>query len=270
NREKQDRAVLMQLFSRHVSPEVADTIWQQREEFMHEGRPRSRMLTATVLFTDVAGFTSISEKTDPQGLMNWLNTYLDTIAKTIMEHGGVIDDYFGDGIKANFGVPFPRTTEAEIRQDAINAVDCALAIEREVTLLNAAMQEQGRPTVKMRVGIFTGPVVAGSLGSTERLKYTTMGDAVNTASRLESFDKEVSDPEFMNRPYRILIGEQTLSFLNQQFETHRVGEAMLKGKDEKVTIYRVVGRVDRVIEEGRNELTETRGKRLVTANEADR
>jgi adenylate cyclase len=187
----------------------------------------------------------------------------------IMEHGGVIDDYLGDGIKANFGVPFPRTTEAEICQDAINAVDCALAMEHEMVRLNAEMQEHGRPPLKMRVGIFTGTVVAGSLGSAERLKYTTMGDTVNTASRLESFEKDLSDPEFADRPCRILIGEQTLRCLSQQFETRRFGEVMLKGKDEKVTVHRVVGRVEQAAQEKGSELTEVRAKRLVAANETD-
>jgi adenylate cyclase len=221
------------------------------------------------LFTDLVGFTSISEKTDPQALMDWINTYLNSVAKMIMENGGVIDDYFGDGIKANFGVPFPRTTEAEIRQDAINAVDCALAMEQEIVRLNAEMQGQGRPPLKMRVGIFTGTVVAGSLGSAERLKYTTMGDTVNTASRLESFEKDLPDPEFAERPCRILIGEQTLRRLNQQFETRKFGEVILKGKDESVTVHRVVGRVEGSARQKASQVTEAGAKRLVTANESD-
>jgi len=231
----------MQLFSRHVSPEVADAVWRQRDQFMDGGRPRSQKFMATVLFTDLKGFTSVSEKMDPQALLDWLNTYMEAMAQLVMDHGGVIDNYVGDSIKADFGVPLPRTTEAAIGQDAIAAVNCALAMEKELRRLNADWQEKNLPTVEMRIGIFTGPVVGGSLGSAQRLKYTTMGDTVNIASRLESHDKDHFDPDFADSPCRILIGEQTLRYLNQKFETKRIGEAFLKGKDEGVTIFRVVG-----------------------------
>lgn len=245
NQEKKERALLMQLFSRHVAPEVAETMWQQRDQFMDGGRPRSQKLIATVFFTDLKGFTSVSEKMDPQGLMDWLNAYMETMAQLVMDHGGVVDDYLGDAIKANFGVPLPRTTEVAISQDAVAAVNCALAMERELKRLNALWHQQNLPTVGMRIGIFTGAVVAGSLGSTQRLKYTTVGDTVNIAARLESFDKDLAAPDVANSPCRILIGEATLSYLDHQFETITVGEANLRGKDEKTIIYRVVGRKDR-------------------------
>ena len=241
NQEKRERAVLMQLFSRHVSPEVADAVWQQREQFMDGGRPRSQKFMATVLFTDLKGFTSVSEKMDPQALLDWLNTYMEAMAQSVMAHGGVIDNYIGDSIKADFGVPLPRTTEAAIAGDAVAAVKCALAMEKELRRLNTEWQQQNLPSVEMRVGIFTGPVVGGSLGSAQRLKYTTMGDTVNVASRLESFDKERFDPEFADSPCRILIGQETLRYLDHQFETKKVGSAILKGKDEEIMVYRVVG-----------------------------
>jgi adenylate cyclase len=244
----------MQLFSRHVSPEVAEAVWRQREQFMDGGRPRSQKFTATVLFTDLKAFTSISEKMDPQALLEWLNTYMEAMARLVMDHGGVIDNYVGDSIKADFGVPLPRTTEAAIAQDAVAAVNCALAMERELERLNADWQRQKLPTVEMRIGIFTGPVVGGSLGSAQRLKYTTIGNTVNVASRLESYDQDRFDPDFANRSCRILIGEQTLRYLNHQFETKRVGEAVLKGKNEPVTIFRVVSHArvssNSVVEQG--------------------
>jgi adenylate cyclase len=244
NQEKKERALLMQLFSRHVSPEVAEAIWQERDQFMDGGRPRSQKFTVTVLFTDLKGFTSVSEKIDPQALLDWLNLYMEAMAQLVMEHGGVVDDYFGDAIKADFGVPLPRVTQAEIAQDAVAAVNCALAMERELKRLNSSLQQQDLATVNMRIGIFTGPVVAGSLGSAQRLKYTTVGDTVNVASRLESFEKDLTDPDLAYSPCRILVGETTLRHLDHQFVTKKVGEANLKGKDEKVTIYRVIGRVE--------------------------
>jgi class 3 adenylate cyclase len=242
-REKEQRGTLMQLFSKHVSSQVAEALWQQRDQFLDGGRPRSQKLIATVMFTDLQGFTTVSEKLEPQALMDFLNTYMELVARMVMEHGGVVDDYFGDGVKVNFGVPVPRTTEAEIRADATNAVNCALALEQEMRRLNAHMKERNLPTLRMRVGIYTGPVVAGSLGSADRMKYTTLGDTVNTASRLESFDKELYLPHLEDSPCRILIGESTLLNLNGEFETQRVGELTLKGKQEKIAAYCLLRRL---------------------------
>jgi adenylate cyclase len=244
NKEKVERASLMRLFSQHVSREVAEVIWKERDQFLDGGRPRSQKLMATVLFTDLEGFTAPSEKMDPQALIEWLNRYLDAIARVVMEHGGVVDQYTGDGLKADFGVPLPRTTEAEISQDAVNAVDCALAMEEEIQRLNTFCREGNLPTVKMRIGIFTGPVVAGTLGSMKRLKYTTIGDTVNIASRLEGFSKNLTGFDFTNRACRVLIGESTLQYLGNQFRTEKVGEVSLKGKAEKITAHCLVGRVE--------------------------
>jgi adenylate cyclase len=142
-------------------------------------------------------------------------------------------------------VPLPRTTEAEISQDAVNAINCALAMERSLIQLNSGWQEQQLPTVGMRIGIFTGPLVAGTLGSAQRLEYTVIGDTVNTAARLESFDKDFLGPEGLDSPCRIIIGEATLYRLARQFETQNLGEVCLRGKDQKITIHCVIGRAGR-------------------------
>lgn len=244
NKERVERASLMQLFSKHVSQEVAEVIWKERDQFLDGGRPRSQMLISTVMFTDLEGFTAVAAKLDPQTLIDWLNTYLETMAQLVTEYGGIVDDYAGDGLKADFGVPLPRTTEAGISQDAVNAANCALAMEREIKRLNTFWQERKLPTANMRIGIFTGPVVAGSLGSTKRLKYTTIGDTVNIASRLESFSKNLTGFDFTNRACRVLIGESTLRYLGNQFRTEKVGELSLRGKAEKITAHCLVGRVD--------------------------
>ncbi len=204
SREKGQKAVLMQLFSKHVSPQVAESLWEQREQFLQGGRPRSQGLVVTSMFTDLQGFSTISEKQDPEILMKWLNTYLEMMTTTVMEHDGVVDDFFGDGIKINFGVPIPRNSEEEIAGDASNAVSCALAMERKMIKLNSMMVAQGYHPLRMRIGIYTGSVVAGSLGSADRMKYTTLGDTVNTAARLESFSKELDLPQLADRPCRIL------------------------------------------------------------------
>lgn len=244
NREKKDRGSLMQLFSRHVSKEIAETIWRQRDQILEGGRLRSQKSIVTVMFTDLKGFTTVSEKMDPQALIDWLNTYLEAMAQLVIEHGGIIDEYTGDGFKADFGIPLPRMTDADIRQDAVNAANCALAMEGESKRLNILWKEHNLPTVQMRIGIYTGTVVAGSLGSTQRLKYTTIGDTVNIASRLESFDKDLTGFDFTSSPCRILIGETTLNYLGTQYLTEKVGEVTLKGKTQKIAAYCLIGRAD--------------------------
>jgi adenylate cyclase len=238
--ERQQRTILMQLFSRHVSAEVVDAIWEQRDQFLDGGRPRSKHMIATVLFLDLKGYTGVAEKLDPEVLMGWLNMYLQTMAQVVIDSKGVIDDYAGDGLKANFGIPFARTTEAEICQDAVNAVGCALTMNRELNRLNTRLREQHLPTVGMRIGIHTGPVVAGSIGSAQRLKYTTIGDTVNTAARIESLvlDQEESVPS--SSSCRILIGESTLQYVDREFRIQRVGHIILKGKEHPITVYRVI------------------------------
>ena len=239
--ETVERAALMQLFSRHVSKEVADGIWRDREQFLDGQRPRPQQLIATVLFTDLAGFTSVSEKLPPEKLMDWLNECMEPMARLVSAHGGVIEQYSGDAIVAVFGVPIARKNEAEINQDAINAVSCALAMGGVLRDLNLRWLERNRPTTAMRIGIYTGPMVAGSLGGADRLEYVVIGDTVNIASRLESFDKDLFMRSLASNPCRVLIGEATLSRLGERFVTEKVGQVSLKGKEERIHVYRVVG-----------------------------
>jgi adenylate cyclase len=235
--ERKQRALLMQIFSKHVSKEVAGSLWEQREQFLRNGRPRSQKLVMTAFFSDLRGFTTVSEKMDPQDLMDWLNNYMERMTGIIMARGGIIDDFAGDGIKANFGLPLPEQNESVIRRDALSAVRSALDMEREMHQLNTHWRKKGLPEVGMRIGIYTGPAVAGALGGLQRMKYTTVGDTINIASRLESYDKDLGKEALC----RILIGESTLRYLGPGFRTERIGEVSLKGKEEKITIYRVLG-----------------------------
>jgi adenylate cyclase len=240
--ETLERAELMRLFSRHVSKEVAEAMWQQRDQFVDGSRPRPQGMIATALFTDLTGYSTVSERLTPELLMEWLNEYMETMAGEVSRCGGVIKQYAGDSIVAIFGAPVVRHSEDEIAQDAINAVSCALGMETALRELNRQWRAEHRPTTGMRVGIFTGPVVAGTLGSAERSEYVVVGDAVNTASRLESLDKDLLPPDPDVNPCRILIGESTWRYLADRFETERVGDFGLKGKEHKVGVYRVIGR----------------------------
>jgi adenylate cyclase len=239
--ERLQRKLLMQLFSRHVSPSVAETVWRQRDQFLKGGRPRPQRLTATVLFSDLRGFTAVSEKLAPEILVEWLNEYIESMAEQVIAHGGLIDKYIGDAVMAVFGLPLPSMSHPEVRHDAVDAVRCALAMESTIAQLNAGWQRKGLPTMAMRIGIATGPLVAGSLGSAERLQYTVIGDTVNTAARLASYDQDAASPGVPPRICNILVIEETACYIRDRFEVVRIGNAALKGKAQRVTIYRVVG-----------------------------
>ena len=240
--EKAQRSHLMQLFAKQVSPDIAEAIWEKRHEFLDGSRPRPQKLTATVLFSDFQGFTTTAEGLEPALLMDWLNEYMDAMAKQVMDNHGVIEKFIGDSIMAVFGIPMVRSTQQEIRQDAMRAVRCALGMQQELDRLNARWHGRGYANCGMRIGIHTGTLVAGSLGSADRMEYTVLGDTVNTASRLESFDKGL----LSDRPCRILISEATRAWLDGNVETQLVGEMNLKGKTEGVTIHAVVGEKTRL------------------------
>lgn len=240
-REKADRKTLMQLFSKHVSKEIADLIWVERESLMNNGCLMPKKLTATVLFSDIKGFTAISERLEPEKLMHWLNEYMEAMSPVVITSKGIISKYSGDAIMAIFGVPLAAKDEGTIGRDAENSVRCALEMEKALEILNANWEDRGMPAINIRVGIYTGKLVAGGLGNAQRMEYTVIGDTVNIASRLESFDKDFNDPELDGRCCRIIIGESTFKLLGNQFRTKKIGEVSLKGKDEKITAY-LVGR----------------------------
>jgi adenylate cyclase len=238
--EKREKRFLMDLFSKNVSPEVADEMWKHRASFLKGGRLEPQTLPVTVLFCDLANFTPVSERLSPTELMDWLNGYMEAMAGLIIAHGGVVDDYYGDAIKSDFGVPVPRTTPEEIRQDAVSAMRCALAMRREMERLNASWRVGNAPIVKMRVGIATGPVVAGCLGSAQRMKYTTIGDVANTAARLESYGKEIPE-RFLDPFCQITVAASTVEQLDGAFHLEAVGTPQLKGKSQGVEVFAVMG-----------------------------
>ncbi|MDX1697663.1 MAG: adenylate/guanylate cyclase domain-containing protein, partial [Thiohalobacterales bacterium] len=149
--ERQQRGVLMNLFARHVSPDVADEIWRNREQYFANGRLRSQKVCVSTLFCDIEKFTTVSERLDPEALMGWLNDYMEEMATLIMQHNGIVDDYYGDAIKGDFGVPVIRTTREQERQDAENAVLCALAMRDRLHTINERCQQAGLPHLRMRV-----------------------------------------------------------------------------------------------------------------------
>ncbi|MDX2232674.1 MAG: adenylate/guanylate cyclase domain-containing protein [Leptolyngbyaceae cyanobacterium bins.349] len=233
--ESAERQTIMTIFGRHVTPSIAEAIWRDRDQLLQEGRLIGRRMTATVLFTDIKDFTSVSEYTPPEILMLWLNEYMEAMTQLVLEHGGIVDKFIGDSIMAVFGVPIARTTPAEIAQDAHQAVACAVKMAHTLDALNRKWAAQDQPTVSMRVGIATGPIVTGSLGGRQRLDYTTIGDSVNIAARLESFDKTLGVGLC-----RILINETTYTCVQDKFAIALLANAQLKGRSESTKIYQIL------------------------------
>lgn len=228
--------IVMKLLGQNTSPEIAKALWNSRDNLLKSGKLPGQKLIATLLFTDIQGFSTIAEQIPPEQLLEWLNELLGAITEEVTRHQGIINKFTGDGIMAVFGVPIPRMSAAEIAEDAQHAVNCALGMEKILERLNQSWMQRNLPLARMRVGIFTGPVVVGSLGGKNRLEYGVIGDSVNIASRLESCEKDRQPTNC-----RILIAQETLDYLQGQFEVEAWGPLALKGKQQMVEVYRVLG-----------------------------
>jgi class 3 adenylate cyclase len=225
------------MFARHVSAPVARELWRQRNAFLAGGRPRPQELVATVLFSDIAGFTTLCERMAPAPLIDWLDQYIDAMVQTIAAHDGAVLRFIGDGILAVFGAPVPRRTEAEIDRDAQNAARCGLAMVAAMRRLNEQWHAQGMPAAGLRVGLHTGALVAGCLGRGEKIEYCLLGDTANTGARIEALGKEhTSGPE----DCIVLVGASTYERLHDRFKAQAVGEVMLRGKERPVGVYRIL------------------------------
>ncbi|MGJ3252210.1 MAG: CHASE2 domain-containing protein [Elainellaceae cyanobacterium] len=233
---QRQQQMVMNLLGQNTSPEIAAALWKSRDRLLQSGKLPGQRLVATMLFTDIKDFSSLAERLPPEEVLNWLNDYLDAMTQVVNTHQGIINKFTGDGVLAVFGVPVPRLDTADIIQDAQRAVDCALAMGDRLDKLNQMWANQELPTAQMRVGIFTGPVVVGSLGGRERLEYGVIGDSVNIAARLESCAKDRQDA-----PCRILVAHETLVYLANRFEIESWGPMTLKGREQTIQVYRITG-----------------------------
>jgi adenylate cyclase len=231
---RQERATLQKLLALQVSEEVAQEIWQRRAELLDEGALRPQQLTATVMFVDLQGFTQLTESLDSDTLMKWLNPILAAATRIIIRHGGMVDDYFGDGVKANFGVPIPRESEAQIAADARAALACARDLIAEADDLSKLTHTPYR----LRFGIHTGVVITASVGSEHRFKYTSIGDTVNVAARLESLAKELGRESGV-KGSSILLSASTVELLEPGIELDNLGPVSLQGRQQQINAYRI-------------------------------
>jgi adenylate cyclase len=207
---------------RHFSPDVAGLILSQTEMDQDPLAVTVRE-EATMLFSDVRGFTGLTERLPPLQLAQLLREYLSEMTKAIFEERGTLDKFMGDGLMAVFGVPVPHP------DDPIRAVRCATRMLERLDQLNARLPADRRLTV--RIGVNTGRVVAGNFGTPERLEYTVLGDAVNVAARLESIAE----------PGTIWVGPATFERTRAQFAYRQLGARTVKGRTAPVQVYQVLG-----------------------------
>ena len=236
-REQYEKQQLMSLFEKHVAPETARMIWERKGEIFRDGELEPQEVMATVLFMDIRSFTSISETMKPRELLDWLNDYLEAMTDCIMDRGGVVDKYIGDAIMACFGVPFPRSKNLDVKEDAINAVAACIDMHRRLEQLNQKLKAQGKALIRFGIGLHTGPLVAGSVGGHRRVNYSVIGDTVNTASRLESMNKQLT----ADRDYQILVTEETFALVSDRYLGQQVDAIQLRGKSQKTVIYNILG-----------------------------
>jgi len=216
---------LHEIFSRYASAELIENLLKNPEKIDLGGVNK----TAAIMFTDIAGFTSFSSRMNPKEVVLLMNEYLSRMTEVILNYQGEIDKFIGDAIMARFGVlsdlPYP----------AKNAVEAACAMLEELERLSAEWAARGLDGFNIRIGIATGEVLAGNIGSSRRQEFTVMGSTVNLASRLENLNKELGS--------RILIDENTFLQLPRGLKHNRRENVRIRGLDTPVTVYEILEQV---------------------------
>jgi adenylate cyclase len=217
-REQRERRRLSQFFS----PDVVREVVRQKDE----GSLTTSRRMVTVLFSDLRGFTSISEKLEPEQVAEMLREYLSEMTEIVFKHGGTVDKYIGDCIMALYNVPF------EDPEHAIKAVRTGLEFQERTIAVSRRWEGKFGIALRNGVGINTGEAVVGTLGSRQRLEYTAIGDTINLGSRLESITKDYKS--------NIIISESTYAHVKDHFVTRELGDVTVKGKTRPVKIYAVL------------------------------
>ncbi|MBI5828529.1 MAG: adenylate/guanylate cyclase domain-containing protein [Chloroflexi bacterium] len=222
-REALEKRRVRAIFERFISPEMADQLIERGIE-----GSRGRRAELTILFSDIRGFTTMSEKMTPEQVVDILNEYLGLMTDVILKHGGTIDKYEGDLIMAFFNAPLPQPDHA------LRAVRAAIDMRQALDRLRDKWAREAGPTrFEMGIGINTGEAFVGLLGSEKRINYTCIGDSVNLASRVQDLTKDLKWP--------LLITEYTYEKVKAEFDAE-FGEARLvKGKTQPVGMYKVLG-----------------------------
>jgi len=218
---EQRNLLIRQVFGRYLSDTVVATLLESPEGLKLGGERRK----ITILTSDLRGFTALSESLSPEQVIQILNIYLEHMADVINNYEGTIDEFMGDGILVLFGAPKPRDG------DALRAVACACNMQLAMGAVNKKMKNLGLPQLEMGIGINTGEVVVGNIGSDKRTKYGIVGSPVNLTYRIESYTSGG----------QILISEQTLQEVKSNVKIASQKQVQPKGISKPITIYEVYG-----------------------------
>ncbi len=218
-----EKRFIQKAFKHYVSPAVVDRMVADPSQLKLYGE----YYDATVLFTDLAGFTTISERMDPLALRNLLTEYFSDMVEILRANDGTLDKFIGDAIMGFFGIP------VRTERHALQAAATACGMQRRLAELNRGWAERGLPPLHMRIGLNTGRVVAGNIGTHDLFNFTVLGDAVNLASRLEGANKYFGT--------WIMISETTRAAVAGDFETRLLDRIRVKGKKEPVAVYELLG-----------------------------
>jgi adenylate cyclase len=224
--EGREKRKMKRLFAQYVSKDVYEQL-VSNPALARLGGQRRQM---TVLFSDIRGFTTVSEKGEPEAIVRTLNEYFTRMVDIVFRHKGTLDKFVGDMVMALFGAPLDDADHAE------HAVDAALDMLEELQRLNERWMAEGRPELDIGIGVHTGPMIAGNIGSEAIMSYTVIGDSVNLGARLESLNK--------NYGTRIIISDATRAALPDRYVFRPLGDVVVKGKTQPVAIFEVVGRAD--------------------------
>jgi adenylate cyclase len=238
-RDYRQKAELQRMFARFVDPGVAALLWRQRQVYLSGGRPLPARFQATVLVSDLAGFSAASEAMDPAGVMEWIGAYMDRMTDLVIDRGGMVEKFAGDGILAVFGTPADGEDAAKAALNARHAVDCALAMGQAIAELNAGFRRRGLPEMRVRIGVHSGPMVAGAVGSARRSQYTVLGDTPNVAARLESFEKEKAEFGGRDGCCRVLLSGTAAALLGPGYGLEKIAATPVRGRAGAVEIFRV-------------------------------
>jgi adenylate cyclase len=219
--EQKRKQEIKRAWSYYVSPAVVDQMIAHPEQLVLGGQKRE----VTLMFTDLAGFTSISEQLTPEQVSHLLNRHLTEMTRVIIAHRGTVDKFIGDAVMAFWGAPFEDLDQAK------HACEAAQEMQQKMTGLRKELEAEGLPPIFMRIGVHTGLAVVGNMGSDERFDYTAIGDTVNLASRLEGANKAYGTD--------ILVSEATASRLNGAMGLRVVDKVKVKGKLEPVEVFTI-------------------------------